>query len=85
MIHTINLNCIDFINEIILLIKNTFDIKKCYELDYLSGEKLGVLSPNDACFILPDSDPSIKEILSNSDNYNIFFPRGRATRGRAVA
>lgn len=74
-INLLDLNCIDFINEIILLIKNTFDIKKCYELDYLSGEKLGVLSPNDACFILPESDLSIKEILSNSDNYNIFLTK----------
>ena len=68
-----NLSCIDFINEIILLIKNTFDIKKCYELDNLSGEKLGMLSPTDVCFILPNSDLNIKEILVNCDNYNIFL------------
>ena len=68
-----NLDCDDELSEIIDLIKDNCDIDKCYLLDNLSGEKLGLLSPIDACFILPESNKEIKSLLDNCDKYNNFI------------
>lgn len=58
------------INNLIDIISKSFDLSKCSFIDHISEEKLGKLSPDDACFILPnvcdDIDNSFRISIKSS-------------------
>lgn len=44
-------NCSSYVNEFIELISTEIDIKKAIKIDDISKDKLGLLTPDEACFI----------------------------------
>ena len=55
---------------IIRSIEDNFELAKLSQFDDLSQDKLGVLSPNEVCFVKLDKCPHIKESWDNSNDYS---------------
>jgi DNA mismatch repair protein MutS len=58
------------LDTIIGSIEDKFDLSKLSLFDELSQEKLGVLSPNEVCFVKLDKSQSIKESWDNSNDFS---------------
>jgi len=63
--------CINEYNDIIQFIEKNIDINKSQNLDDISIDKLGTMSPTDACFILQGCSEKIDELLQLSSNSSI--------------
>ena len=66
-IETDKLYCIQKIREIKDRISENFDLEKCEKIDDISNEKLGMLTPSEACFVKKGVDTSIDETLITSE------------------
>lgn len=61
------LDCLDKLREIASKIKESFDLEKCINIDDISNEKLGMLSPSDACFVRQGISSDIDHYLEESE------------------
>jgi DNA mismatch repair protein MutS len=69
-IKTNNLDQSESLDSIIGSIEDNFDLVKLSHFDDLSQDKLGVLSPNEVCFVKLDKSSEIKESWDNSNDYS---------------
>lgn len=58
------------LDSIIGSIEDNFDLVKLSHFDDLSQDKLGVLSPNEVCFVKLEKSSDIKESWDNSNDYS---------------
>ena len=61
------LNCILKIREIKQRIEENFDLEKCEKIDDISNEKLGMLTPTQACFVKQGINNEIDDTLTTSE------------------
>jgi len=65
------LNCKEGLLQLLTTIQTTFDLSKCKGLSDISEDKLGIMSPEEACFIRPGVSKPIDIALEDSIKYSI--------------
>lgn len=59
--------CLDKLREITNKIKESFNLDKCEKIDDITNEKLGMLTPSDACFVRQGINKDIDHYLKESE------------------
>ena len=62
-----DLVCLDKLREITNKIKESFNLNKCEKIDDISNEKLGMLTPSEACFVRQGINKDIDHYLKESE------------------
>jgi len=68
-----HINCIDACEDVMITITNCLDIDKSRALDDISADKLGTLTPEDACFIVGGKSDVVDSLLQESSSSSANF------------
>ena len=70
--------CGNEVKCVIEKIKNTFHLEKSEKIDDLSKERLGMLTPTEACFLLPKASSKVDTLLKKSEESSLVYEKLRS-------